>query len=149
MQLTNSDLLRDAINSYKEDLVVIMNERAGYVVKYNHFSGSRVQQEQGLSRVQIDRSIIDLQQLIRAGGNLLDNLDTYIKAGFALIKWIDGQYTGVQLPQMQLLVAPAVEAILSGVGKGASQLDKNESAYVTLRVWANLYEVSQTLMLQP
>lgn len=149
MQLTNSDLLRDAINSYKEDLVVIMNERAGYVVKYNYVTGSRVQQESGLSRVQIDRNIIDLQQLIRAGGNVLDNLDTYIKAGFALIKWIDGQYTGVQLPQMQVLVAPAVEAILSNVGKGASQLDKNEAAYVTLRVWANLYEVSQTLMLQP
>ncbi|BCM95142.1 hypothetical protein [Burkholderia phage FLC6] len=149
MQLTNSDLLRDAINSYKDQLVVIVNERAGYALKYHQYADHRFGYQQGWTRLQADQGIIKMQELIRAGGNCIGNLETYIKAGFALVKWIEGNYTGVQLPQMQTLVAPAVEAVLAGVGKGASQLDKDESTYVAVRIWADLYETSQIFMLQP
>lgn len=138
---TSSSMVRDAINSYKEELVVIINEQAKYAWEYSNICD----QTDHVNLVQRQQRMIRLQDLIRAASDCQETLSNYIKAAFALCRWMEGKHVRLNLPQMNLSVQPTVEVILAGVGKGASQLTKRESEYVFIMQWSTFYDVAEVL----
>ncbi|BAS04898.1 hypothetical protein [Ralstonia phage RSF1] len=144
MVLTNSDMLQEAINSFKEEMVVMMNERAAYAGEYIHLCSEST--DVGL--VHRQQRMIKLKELLKASNSSLENLEMYIKAASVLVKWMHGNFKGAHLPQLQVLVPHVVQTILSGVGQNGSEMNRHEAVYASVRIWADLYDVAQTLMIQ-
>lgn len=143
MELTNSSLLKDAITSYKEELVVIANERFGYMGEY--MMHCKEGESAGMAMREMRKE--KLRQLIRASGSCIENLETYIKAGTALVKWIDGVAVraGANLPQLQPSLPIAVQTVLSGVGRGAHAIAQDEVEFTLISIWADFYDIIGTL----
>lgn len=144
MVLTNSGMLLGAISSFKEEVVVIMNERAAYAGEYIRLCS----EDTDVGLVQRQQRMIKLQELLKASGRSLENLEMYIKAASVLVKWMNGNFKGAHLPQMQVMVPHAVLTILSGVGMNGNEMNRHEAIYASVKIWADLYDVAQTLMIQ-
>jgi hypothetical protein len=138
---TSSSMVRDAINSYKEELVVITNEQAKYAWEYSNLC----EQNDAVNMIQHHQRLARLSELSRAASSLRETLTNYIKAGAALCRWMEGKHVRLNLPQMNLSVQPTVELILGGVGKGASELAKNDSEYVFIMQWATFFDTAEVL----
>lgn len=138
---TSSSMVREAINYYKEELVVLVNEQAKYAWEYSNICD----QNDPVGLVQRQQRMIRLQELIRSASSLQETLANYIKAGVALCRWMEGKHVRLNLPQLHLSVQPTVELILQGVGQGASQLTKRESEYVFIMQWSTFFDAAEVL----
>lgn len=138
---TSSSMVRDAVRRYKEELVVVVNEQAKFVWEYTNLCG----QKDPVGMVMRQQRMIRLQQLIGEAAQQQAILANYIKAGAALIRWMDGKHIRLNLPQMNLSIQPTIEVILKGVGAGISALTRDESEYFFIMQWSSFFDTGEVL----